>query len=80
MTSNNPSPRPPQNPFEINKVIAYEIQDESGTYITSYSACLSQNTNGKLDGLLIAKDALKCNRGYRIIEIYENGYRKLMDS
>jgi len=71
--------RPVPNPFDKTKIYAYEVVDEAGIFVSSYSAHLSENTCGKLDGLTLAKDSLKCNRGYRIIEIYQNGYRKPMD-
>ena len=62
-----------------NSIIAYEIVDGSGEYVTSYSALLSKNTNGKLDGLKLAKDASKPKQDYKILEVYENGYRKLLE-
>lgn len=62
-----------------NSIVAYEIVDGSGEYVTSYSALLSKNTNGKLDGLKLAKDASKHKQDYRILEVYENGYRKLLE-
>ena len=62
-----------------NNLIAYEIVDSSNEYVISYSAELYKNTNGKLDGLKLAKDAAKHRQDYKILEIYENGYRKLLE-
>ena len=33
-----------------SEVSTYEIVDSNGDYVTSYSADLSKNTNGRLDG------------------------------
>ena len=60
-------------------VVAYEIIDGNDDYVTSYSAALKKNTNGKLDGLKLAKDAVKYKQDYKILEVYENGYRKLLE-
>lgn len=62
-----------------NTVISYEIIDSSNEYVISYSALLKKNTNGKLDGLKLAKDAVKYRQDYKILEVYDNGYRKLLE-
>jgi hypothetical protein len=62
-----------------SEVTAYEIVDGNNDYVTSYSAHLKKNTNGKLDGLKLAKDAVKYKQDYKILEVYENGYRKLLE-
>lgn len=62
-----------------SEVITYEIIDGSDNYVTSYSAALKKNTKGKLDGLKLAKDAVKYKSDYKILEVYENGYRKLLE-
>jgi hypothetical protein len=60
-------------------VVSYEIIDSKGEYVTAYSAHLFQNTNGRLDGLQLAKDAVRCRSDYKIVEVYENGYRQMID-
>ena len=62
-----------------NTVIAYEIVDSADEYVISYSALLKKNTNGRLDGLKLAKDAVKYRQDYKILEVYDNGYRKLLE-
>ena len=62
-----------------SQITAYEIVDGDNEYVTSYSALLSKNTNGRLDGLKLAKDAVKYKQDYKILEVYENGYRKLLE-
>ena len=62
-----------------SEIVAYEIVDGSNEYITSYSAALKKNTNGKLDGLKLAKDAVKYKQDYKILEVYDNGYRKYLE-
>lgn len=62
-----------------SQITAYEIVDGDNEYVTSYSAFLFKNTNGKLDGLKLAKDAVKYKQDYKILEVYENGYRKLLE-
>ena len=62
-----------------SEVVSYEIVDSQNDYITSYSADLKKNTNGKLDGLKLAKDAVKYKSDYKILEVYDNGYRKLLE-
>jgi hypothetical protein len=62
-----------------SEVSTYEIVDSNGDYVTSYSADLSKNTNGRLDGLKLAKDAIKYKSDYKILEVYNNGYRKLLE-
>ena len=62
-----------------SEIIAYEIVDGSNEYVTSYSALLKKNTNGKLDGLKLAKDAVKFRQDYKILEVYDNGYRKYLE-
>lgn len=66
-------------PEHKNNLIGYEIIDGSNEYVTSYSALLKKNTNGRLDGLKLAKDAVKYKQDYKILEVYENGYRKLLE-
>ncbi len=60
-------------------VVSYEILDGKDEYITAYSADLKKNTNGRLDGLKMARDTLKYRPDYRLYEVYSNGYRKLID-
>ena len=62
-----------------SELVAYEIVDGNDEYITSYSAHLKKNTNGKLDGLKLAKDAIRYKSDYKILEVYDNGYRKLLE-
>jgi hypothetical protein len=62
-----------------SEVVAYEIIDGNDEFVTSYSAALKKNTKGKLDGLKLAKDAVKYKQDYRILEVYNNGYRKLLE-
>lgn len=62
-----------------SELVTYEIIDGSDEYVTSYSADLKKNTNGKLDGLKLAKDAVKYKPDYKILEVYSNGYRKLLE-
>lgn len=62
-----------------SEVISYEIVDSQNDYVTSYSADLKKNTNGRLDGLKLAKDAVKYKSDYKILEVYNNGYRKLLE-
>jgi hypothetical protein len=62
-----------------NPIISYEVIDGNEDYVVSYSAHLKKNTNGKLDGLKLAKDAVKYKQDYKILEVYENGYRKLLE-
>jgi len=62
-----------------SEIVAYEIVDGSNEYVTSYSAALKKNTNGKLDGLKLAKDAVKYKQDYKILEVYDNGYRKYLE-
>jgi hypothetical protein len=62
-----------------SELVAYEIVDGNNDYITSYSAFLKKNTNGRLDGLKLAQDAVKYKQDYKILEVYENGYRKLLE-
>lgn len=62
-----------------NKIVAYEIVDHNNDYVTSYSALLKENTNGKLDGLTLAKNTAKFKQDYKIVEVYENGYRKFLE-
>jgi hypothetical protein len=62
-----------------SEVSTYEIVDGNGEYVTSYSADLCKNTNGRLDGLKLAKDAIKYKSDYKILEVYNNGYRKLLE-
>jgi hypothetical protein len=64
---------------ELVSVVSYEILDGKGEYVTSYSADLKKNTNGRLDGLKMAKDTLRYRPDYRLYEVYSNGYRKLID-
>lgn len=88
MTSFSKSPETQQHEVNLknltnlntdNTVIAYEIIDSSNEYVISYSALLKKNTNGKLDGLKLAKDAVKYRQDYKILEVYDNGYRKLLE-
>ena len=60
-------------------VVSYEILDGKDEYVTAYSADLKKNTNGRLDGLKMARDTLKYRPDYRLYEVYSNGYRKLID-
>ena len=60
-------------------VVSYEILDGKDEYITAYSADLKKNTNGRLDGLKMARDTLRYRPDYRLYEVYSNGYRKLID-
>lgn len=60
-------------------VVSYEILDGKDEYITAYSADLKKNTNGRLDGLKMARDTLKYRPDYRLYEVYSNGFRKLID-
>lgn len=62
-----------------SEITTYEIIDGNGDYVISYSADLKKNTNGKLDGLKLAKDAIKYKSDYKILEVYNNGYRKLLE-
>jgi hypothetical protein len=62
-----------------SEIVAYEIVDGGNEYVTSYSAALKKNTNGKLDGLKLAKDAVKFRQDYKILEVYDNGYRKYLE-
>ena len=62
-----------------SEIVAYEIVDHNNDYVTSYSADLKKNTNGRLDGLKLAKDTVKYKQDYRILEVYENGYRKPLE-
>jgi hypothetical protein len=62
-----------------SEIVAYEIVDGSNEYVTSYSAALKKNTGGKLDGLKLAKDAVKFKQDYKILEVYDNGYRKYLE-
>jgi hypothetical protein len=62
-----------------SEVTAYEIIDGNDEFVTSYSAALKKNTQGKLDGLKLAKDAVKYKQDYKILEVYNNGYRKLLE-
>jgi hypothetical protein len=64
---------------DLVSVVSYEILDGKDEYITAYSADLKKNTNGRLDGLKMAKDTLKYRPDYRLYEVYYNGYRKLID-
>lgn len=64
---------------DLVTVTSYEILDGKDEYVTSYSADLKKNTNGRLDGLKMAKDTLKYRPDYRLYEVYSNGYRKLID-
>jgi len=64
---------------ELLSVVSYEILDGKDEYVTSYSADLKKNTNGRLDGLKMAKDTLRYRPDYRLYEVYSNGYRKLID-
>jgi hypothetical protein len=64
---------------DLVTVVSYEILDGKDEYVTSYSADLKKNTNGRLDGLKMAKDTLKYRPDYRLYEVYSNGYRKLID-
>jgi hypothetical protein len=88
MTSYSKSPETQQHEVNLknltnlntdNTVISYEIIDSSNEYVISYSALLKKNTNGKLDGLKLAKDAVKYRQDYKILEVYDNGYRKLLE-
>ena len=60
-------------------VVSYEILDGKDEYVTAYSADLKKNTNGRLDGLKMARDTLRYRPDYRLYEVYSNGYRKLID-
>jgi hypothetical protein len=60
------------------EVVSYEIIDSKGEYVTAYSAHLFKNTNGRLDGLQLAKDAIRCKPDYKIVEVYENGHRQII--
>jgi hypothetical protein len=62
-----------------SEVISYEIIDGGNNFVTAYSADLKKNTKGLLDGLKLAKDAVKYKHDYKIVEIYKNGYRKLLE-
>jgi len=62
-----------------SELVAYEIVDGNDEYVTSYSSHLKKNTDGKLDGLKLAKDAVKYKQDYKILEVYDNGYRKLLE-
>lgn len=62
-----------------NKLISYEIVNSQGEFVTSYSSDLCKNTNGLLDGLLLAKSVVKCRPDYKIVYLYENGYREDAD-
>lgn len=62
-----------------NSIISYEIIDGNDDYVVSYSADLKKNTNGRLDGLKLAKDAVKYKQDYKILQVFENGYRKLLE-
>lgn len=59
-------------------IVSYEIIDSKGEYVTAYSASLSKNTNGKLDGFQLARDAVRCKPDYKIVEVYENGHRQIL--
>jgi len=60
-------------------VVSYEILDGKDEYVTAYSADLKKNTDGRLDGLKMARDTLRYRPDYRLYEVYSNGYRKLID-
>jgi hypothetical protein len=60
-------------------IVSYEIVNSQGEYVTSYSADLCKNTNGLLDGLKLAKDAIRCKPDYKIVLLYKNGYRQESD-
>ena len=62
-----------------NSIISYEIIGGNDDYVVSYSADLKKNTNGRLDGLKLAKDAVKYKQDYKILQVFENGYRKLLE-
>jgi hypothetical protein len=62
-----------------SEVLTYEIIDGNDEYVTSYSADLKKNTNGRIDGLKLAKDAVRYKSDYKIFEVYNNGYRKLLE-
>ena len=79
MTSFSKSPETQQHEVNLknltnlntdNTVISYEIIDSSNEYVISYSALLKKNTNGKLDGLKLAKDAVKYRQDYKILEVF----------
>jgi hypothetical protein len=60
------------------KIVSYEIIDSKGEFVTAYSADLAINTNGRLDGFKLAKDAARFKHDYKIVEVYENGYRQII--
>ena len=60
-----------------NPIVSYEIVNSENEYVTAYSVDLKKNTNGRLDPLKMAKDALKFNNSYKLFEVYSNGYRQL---
>ena len=60
-----------------NPIVSYEIVNSENEYVTAYSVDLKKNTNGRLDPLKMAKDALKFNSSYKLFEVYSNGYRQL---
>lgn len=63
----------------VNPVVSYEVCDSQDEYVVSYSFDLKKNTNGKLDPLKMAKDAVKHKADYRLYEVYANGHRKLIE-
>ncbi len=63
--------------IDHNPIVSYEILNASGEYVTAYSADLKKNTNGRLDPLKMAKDALKSNSSFILMLVYSNGHREL---
>jgi len=69
-----------QNSINIeNRLVSYEICDGQDEYVISYSSDLKKNTNGRLDPLKMARDAARHKQDYKIYEVYENGFRKLIE-
>lgn len=60
-----------------NPIVSYEILNSDGEYVTAYSADLKKNTNGRLDPLKMAKEALKHNPTFTLMLIYSNGHTEL---
>ena len=61
------------------KIVRYEILDSSDEFITSYDASLKEITQGKIDGFSLAKQAARFKPNCKLFEVFENGYRKLIE-
>ena len=59
-----------------NQLVRYEIIDSDDQFVTSYDASLKEKTSGKIDALSLAKDLAKYKDGYRLFEVFANGFRK----